>query len=228
VRAGGTLRILDRFYSLVFHAYPAGFRREHREEMLGTLADMRDARDSRDFFHQTASLFLGGHRERWLNGTGGSLALTLRQGLAWGALFILAMRAGGYIVQAGYGIVTVLSHGWDGWYGEYLATGVSTIWLPLEAVLALGCLAAFLLLAAGRRGLGLWAVGVITVASVAQRYLLYGGYDTTLNMELPLLWPIMREVITTMVPVALAVLSWPRGFQFALRPRAWLLGFGLV
>jgi hypothetical protein len=90
----------NRFYSLVFHAYPAGFRRKHGEAMLGTLADMRDAGDSRGLFSQTASLFGGGHRERWLSSTNGSLALTLRQGLAWGALWLAAVSAGGCISNA--------------------------------------------------------------------------------------------------------------------------------
>jgi hypothetical protein len=228
VRVGGTRGILDRFYSLVFHAYPEGFRREHGEEMLGTLADMRDAGDSRSLFRQTASLFLGGHRERWLNSTGGSLAVTVRQGLAWGALFVLAMRAGGRIVQTGYGLVSILSNGWGGLFSEYVATGITPTWLLLEAVLALGCLAAFLSFASGRRGLGLWLLGVIAVASVAQSYLLHMAYQAPLDMELPLLWPTMREAITTMAPLALAALLWPRGFRFAVRPSAWLLGLGLV
>ncbi len=103
------MRIVDRCYFLTLRAYPQAFRKEHGEEMLATLAEARDAGESPHHLRQLVSLVFGGSRQRWLSSSNGSLVTTVRQGLAWGVLVLVARQAG----LAVYDLIQPFVRGWE-------------------------------------------------------------------------------------------------------------------
>jgi hypothetical protein len=170
---------------LVLRTYPPAFREEHGEEILETAAECRDAGEPGHPVRDLASLLFGGMRQRWLASTGGSLAATLRQGLAWGVLLCLVREAGF--------AVSDLIRGWvSGWPDAY----------STELLLALGWLATFCLLASGRRRWGLAALTVLYVyllSSAAQLILPLGGLFSTVAL---------RQVPLVLLPLS-AAYAWP-------------------
>ena len=174
------MRFADRLYSLALRAYPRDFRDNNREEVLGTIADLRDAGEARGVVRQTISLGYNGNRLRWLRATGGSVAQTFRQGLAWGVLILIARHAG-------LGLQDLFQQ----WY--YLGGHVSLSGIALTA----GWLAVFALLVGGRRKWGLVLLGVVMAGFVAERVafsLSYGGpfdWQFTFRFFLPTIVPLL-------------------------------------
>ena len=184
------MRFADRLYSLALCAYPRDFRDENREEVLGTIADMRDAGEARGVVRETVSLGYGGNRLRWLRATGGSVAQTFRQGLAWGALILIAR-------QAGLGLQEIFMQ----WY--YPGGHVSLPGIALTA----GCLVVFALMVGGRRKWGLVLLGLVMAGLVAQRVALslsYGGpfsWQFTFRLSLPPIVPLLFAYLRPAKPV---------------------------
>ena len=173
------MEVLQHVYAGALRAYPPEFRQEHEEEVLGTLAEMRDDGGRRHHARQLASLLFQGNQQRWLKGTGGSLSTTIRQGLAWGLLVLIARQAG----LAAVDVVRPLVYGWHSF--------------PVANLLLLaGWLIAFCLLALGKRRWGLAALGVVAAGFVYSRVVLalgYGGrFDLpwTLHFFLPVVLPL--------------------------------------
>lgn len=187
------MKTKDRLCSLAFRAYPPDFRREYREEMLGTIADRRDAGECRSRVHEAAVLAFHGLRLRWSRATGGSVASTLRQGLAWGVLALVAR-------QAGLGIAEVTRPLVQGWGDRSLVAA---------ALLAAGWLLVFCLLATGRRRWGLGALAVVLAGFVAhsvQVALGYGGpfsWTFTLGFFLPAALPLLPALAWPPAPFRL-------------------------
>jgi hypothetical protein len=181
----------NRLHSLALRAYPRDFRDENQEEILGTLADLRDAHEGKGPLRQAISLSYGGNRLRWLHATGGSIAQTFRQGLAWGVMILIAR-------QAGLGIQGVLR----------------SLWLPFsrpslaEFALTVGWLAVFGLLVSGRRRWGLGLLGAVLAGYAANevtRSLGYGG---------PFSWPFtLHFFLPTALPLLLAYIQPPKGVR---------------
>jgi hypothetical protein len=183
------MRVMDRLYSLALRTYPAAFRREHEEEILGTLAEAREAGEPRRHVRQVLSLLLGGNRQRWLRSTDGSLEATVRQGLAWGVLVLVARQAG----LALYDLAHPFVRGW----GDPFSLA--------SLLLALGWMATFGLLAAGRRKWGLAVLTVVTCGFVydsVQFALSYGGRFS---------WPFTLRFFLPVVLPLLAAYAWPAG-----------------
>lgn len=133
------MKLTERLVSLMLRTYPPSFREEHEEEILGTVAERRDAGESGHPARDLASLFFGGMRQRWLASTDGSLAATLRQGLAWGVLVCLVREAG----FAASDLIRGLVNGWP------------DPDRPVHLLVAAGWVLTFCLLASGRRRWGL-------------------------------------------------------------------------
>jgi hypothetical protein len=183
------MRVMDRLYSLALRTYPAAFRREQEEEILATLAEAHEAGEPRRHIRQLVSLLLGGNRQRWLCGTDGSLVATVRQGLAWGVLVLVARQAG----LAVYDLVQPFIRGW----GEPFAL--------TYLLLALGWIATFGLLASGRRKWGLALLAVVTCGFV------YDSVQFALSYPGRFSWPFTLRFFLPMVLPLLAACAWPAG-----------------
>lgn len=185
------MRFADRLYSLALRAYPRDFRDDNREEVLGTIADMQDAGDKQGMFRQAVSLGYNGNRLRWLRATDGSVSRTVRQGVAWGVLLLIAR-------QAGLGIYELVRPVWLPWARPSLLPHYPQADLSLvEIALMIGWLAVFVLLVSGRRRWGLPLLGVVLAGFVSREVvfsLSYGGHFSwpfTLNFFLPVLLPLL-------------------------------------
>lgn len=199
------MRLVDRLYSLALRAYPPAFREEHEEEMLATLAEVRDAGEPPHHLRQTASLLFGGSRQRWLFSSSGSLAATVRQGLAWGVLILVARQAG----LAVYELIQPFVRGWEDPFSlTYL-------------LLAIGWVAAFCLLASGRRRWGLAVLGVVVCGFIynsVQLALSYGGpfsLPFTLHFFLPVVLPLLAACVWPSRGVTLSAWFWVPGLALA-------------
>jgi hypothetical protein len=199
--AGGMMKITERLLPLVLRTYPPAFREAHGEEILGTVAERRDAGEPGQPARDLASLLLGGMHQRWLVSTGGSLAATLRQGLAWGVLLCLVREAGFAVSE----LVSGLVHGWPGSDS------------PVNLLVTLGWLTTFCLLASGR---GRWGLVVLTLLyayflSGAARDL--GGPHAVLDAPFTVA---LRTLPPVLLPL-LAAYAWPsRGVR--LPPWSWI------
>lgn len=182
------MEIWKHVYAVALRAYPAEFRKEHQEDVLATLADMSEAGERRRHVRQLASLVFNGNRQRWLRSTGGSLSATIRQGLAWGLLVLIARQAG----LAAVDVFRPMVHGW---------TNPS---LVSDGLLLVGWVAAFCLLAAGARRWGLALLGAVTAGYVYHRVTFALGYGG--RFDLP--WT-LHFFLPTVLPMVLACL-WPR------------------
>ena len=209
------MRLRDRVYALALRAYPAGFRESHQEEMLATLADMGEAGEARNHLRHVASLLFDGGRQRWLDSTGGSLAATVRQGLAWGVLVIVAR-------QVGFAAIDVF---------RPLIRGFSDPDVLSHILLLIGWTAAFCLLASGLRRWGLAALGAVIVAFTAYRVdmaLGYGGrFDLPwmLSFILPTVAPLLAACVWPARGVRLPAWSWAPALALAaVIPQVSLLG----
>jgi hypothetical protein len=225
----------ERWYHLALRAYPRGFRQIHGEEMLTTVFDMREAGKVRGRVRDLVSLVFNGGRQKWLESTGGSLAATLRQGLAWGALVLVAR-------QVGLAAQDVFEPLIRGYHND-----------PFVILLLVGWLVTFCVLAGGSRRWGLIALTVTLVGFVYYRVhmaLGYGGrFDLpwTLGFSVPVVLPLLAAYAWPergvklrirwwplwLVPAAalspLSVLGGPWGLWFDHRFFQWLLvGIGLV
>ena len=195
------MSLSERFYSLALHAYPRDFRDDSREEVLGTIADVRDAGEKQGVLRQAVSLGYNGNRLRWLRATGGSVGQTVRQGVAWGLLLLIAR-------QAGLGIYDLVKPLWQLWAApsllpHYPETALSSV----EIALIVGWVAVFGLLASGRRRWGLSLLGVVLAGFVARQVMFslgYGGpfsWPFTLNFFLPVLLPLLCSYFWPRRPV---------------------------
>jgi hypothetical protein len=195
------MRLTNRLYSLALRAYPRDFRDDYRDEVLGTLADLRDAREGKGVLRQTLSLGYNGNRLRWMHATGGSVAQTFRQGLAWGVLILIAR-------QAGLGLQEVFK----GWFYPFGDPSLATI------ALTVGWLLVFGLLVTGHRTWGLAVLSAVIAGFVAERVafkLSYGG---------PLSWPFtLRYFLSTTLALLFAYLRPAREVRLPLRLGAALL-----
>ncbi len=191
-----------RLYSLALRAYPRDFRDENREEVLGTLADLRDAGTGKGPLRQAISLGCSGNRMRWLHATGGSLAQTFRQGVAWGVLILIARQAGLGLYDVARSLLL------PGWQRPSVAS----------LVLTLGWLVVFGLLASRRRRWGLVLLGLVLAGYVANSVVAaldYGGPFSplfTLSFFLPVLLPVLcayawpERSVRVRLPLALTIL----------------------
>ena len=174
------MRFAHTMYSLALRAYPGDFQDESREEVLGTIADMQAVGEKRGMFRQAVSLGYNGNRLRWLRATSGSVSQTLRQGMAWGVLLLIAW-------QAGLGVYELLRSLWLPWARPSL----------LQIALVIGWLAVFGLLVSGRRRWGLPLLGLVLAGFITREVvfsLSYGGHFSwpfTLNFFLPILLPLL-------------------------------------
>jgi hypothetical protein len=189
-----------RLYSLALRTYPEDFRDENQEEMLGTLADLADARKGKGPLRQAISLAYNGNRFRWMHATGGSVTQTFRYGLAWGALILIAR-------QAGLGLNDILRRLSQPWRHPSL----------VEIALFLGWLVVLGLLVTGRRkwGLGLLlAVLAGYVATSTDLALGYGG-RFSLPFTLHFFLPVALPLLFAFLPPA-KVVRWPVRWAAAL------------
>ena len=199
------MRIVDRLYSLALRVYPQTFREEHGEEMLATLAEVRDTGESPHHLRQIASLLFGGNRQRWLSSSNGSLVTTVRQGLAWGVLVLVARQAG----LAVNDLIQPFLRGWD---DPFSLTYLS---------LALGWIAAFCLLASGRRRWGLAVLAIVACGFAyesVQLALSYGGpfsLPFTLHFFLPTVLPLLAACVWPSRGVKLSAWFWPPALVLA-------------
>lgn len=174
------MRFADRFCRWALRAYPRDFQDVSGEEVLGTIADMQDVGEKRGMFRQAVSLGYNGNRLRWLRATDGSVSQTLRQGMAWGVLLLIAR-------QAGLGVYELLRSFWLPWARPSL----------LQIALVIGWLAVFGLLVSGRRRWGLPLLGVVLAGFITREIMFslsYGGHFSwpfTLNFFLPVLLPLL-------------------------------------
>ncbi len=194
------MTISERSYHLALRAYPKGFREIHGDEMLTTLAEMREGGKERGRLRDLASLVWGGGRQRWLSSTGGSFAATVRQGLAWGVLLLV-------VRQFGLAAQDVWRPGVNGWLA-------GDPYLVAHILLLSAWLVTFCLLAGGSRRWGLAALTTTLTGFVYVRVdlaLSYGGrFDLpwTLGFFVPVVLPL------------LAAYAWP-AHGVKLRPRWW-------
>lgn len=189
---------VENIYSLVLRTYPSRFREAHGEEILGTLAEKRAAGERVHHLRQLASLLYDAARQRWLHSTNGSVVATVRQGLAWGVLALVARQAG----LALYDLVMPLIHHWP---------------QPFQlshVLLAVGWILSFCLLALGRRQ---WGLTVLTVTMAGfvfhsvELALSYGGRFSlpfTLHYFLPALLPLLAAYAWPAKGVKLSVWTW--------------------
>jgi hypothetical protein len=199
------MRFGDRLHRWALHAYPRDFQHESGEEVLGTIADMRDAGAKRGVLRQAASLGYNGSRLRWLRATDGSMAQTLRQGAAWGVLLLIAWQVGLGV----YELVRSLSQPWarPSLFPQYPQTALSLV----EISLLVGWLAVFGLLASGRRRWGLPLLGLVLAGFVGREVALslsYGGHFSwafTLNFFLPILLPVLCAFFWPARPMRLSL-----------------------
>jgi hypothetical protein len=184
---------------LALRAYPRDFRDDNREEVLGTIADLRDAGEARGVVRQTISLGYSGNRLRWLHATGGSVAQTFRQGLAWGALILIAR-------QAGLGLQDLFK---QSPFGHPSLSGIA---------LTAGWLVVFALLVGGRRKWGLMLLGVVMAGFVAERFAF------SLNYDGPFVWQFtFRFFLPPIVPLFFAYLRPAKPVR-----ASWRLGAALL
>lgn len=182
----------DTLYALALKAYPRAFLCENQEEILGTLAELNEAGKDRGRLRQALSLGYNGNRTRWLQGTGGSIARTLRQGIAWGALILVAR-------EAGVGLHELFQ-------GGFLPSSFLAV-----VGLTAGWLAVFALLVLGRRKSGLVLLGVVLAGYVADgitRSLAYGGHFSmgfTLHFFLPVTLPLLLTYVRPKARVRLSI-----------------------
>lgn len=222
------MRFAHTMYSLALRAYPGDFQDESREEVLGTIADMQAVGEKRGMFRQAVSLGYNGNRLRWLRATSGSVSQTLRQGMAWGVLLLIAW-------QAGLGVYELLRSLWLPWARPSL----------LQIALVIGWLAVFGLLVSGRRRWGLPLLGLVLAGFITREVvfsLSYGGHFSwpfTLNFFLPILLPLLcgfvwpdrpvrfsRPFIATILIAAVAIPAarvafWNVGFDSLWYGYAW-------
>ena len=204
------MRLTERLYSLALRTYPRAFREEHEEEMLATLAEARDAGEPRRHVREVASLLRGGSRQRWLRSTDGSLAATLRQGLAWGVLFCV-------VRQAGFAVCDAVRAFTDKW---------SDPSRPAQLLLALGWIVTFCLLACGRRRSGLAALTIVVCAVVfnpMRELLSFASFDGPFPLSVAL-----RLFPPVLLPL-LAACAWPsRGVRLPAWSRAPILALATI
>lgn len=191
------MSLATRLCSLALRTYPADFRQANGEEILCTIMDCRDAGEARGTFSQALSLAYNGNRLRWMHATGGSVAQTFRQGVAWGVVLLVAWQAG----RALAGIGRPLIRGYTSAYPS-----------PADIALAAGWLLALVLLASARRKWGLVALGLVLAGFVASQVdfaLGYGGrfsWTFTLQFFLPVALPLVCAFLPPKRPVRLPLL----------------------
>lgn len=204
------MNLAERLCSLALRVYPRDFREDNREEILGTIADMRDAHESTGPLRQAVSLGYNGNRLRWLRATGGSVGQTLRQGIAWGVLLLIAR-------QAGLGIYELIRPLWGPWTGATLLPHYPdghSDFSSVEIALLVGWAAVFFLLISGRRRWGLPLLGAVLAGYVTRQVMFslgYGGpfsWSFTLSFCLPVLLPLLCAYVW---PQRGARLSWRFG-----------------
>jgi len=189
--------LATRLYWVALRTYPADFRQANGEEIVSTIRDCHDAGDAHGTFSQALSLAYNGNRLRWMHATGGSVAQTFRQGVAWGVVLLVAWQAG----RALAGIGRPLVHGYTHAYPS-----------PADIALAAGWLLALVLLASARRKWGLVALGLVLAGFVASQVsfaLGYGGrfsWTFTLQFFLPVVLPLLCAFLPPKRPVRLPLL----------------------
>ena len=143
---------------------------------------------------------------RWLHATGGSVAKTFRQGLAWGVLLLIAR-------QAGLGLHDIVRRSLDGAYAHF-----ATQWDRLaiaDIALTAGWLIALVLLARGRRRWGQSVLGAVMAGYLVTRVVLALGYGG------PFSWPFtLHFFLPTLLPLVCALL-WPKR---PMRTPGWAIG----
>jgi hypothetical protein len=182
------MKLTDRLVSLMLRTYPRAFREEREEEILGTMAERRDAGEPGNPVRDLTSLFFGGLRQRWIASTGGSLAATLRQGLAWGVLVCL-------LREAGFAASDLIRGFLNGWPDPDR---------PVHLLVAAGWVLTFCLLASGRRRWGLASLTLLFayfLSSAVRELAALGQAPFSLTFTLRMLPPVLLPL--------LAAYAWP-------------------
>jgi hypothetical protein len=204
---------LERRFRLLLHAYPAAYRRDRAEEILGTLIETTPAGRTRPLARDIRALLAGGLRARGLQNRRLSTRANLRLAALLGCAVFLSYVASGYQASEALGFFGTLLPAPSPAFGFAPAwsLGLSVVLLILVAVVVV------LAWLASRRAV---AVGAIAAGTAAFAYGLTpvapGVKPTSLGLLMVL--PVLLAL------AALVLLS--RGQERP--PRLWLWLPGLI
>lgn len=140
---------LERRCRLLLLAYPASYRRDRGEEIMGTLLEATPDGRKRPMMRDAQALILGGLRARAAQNRGLSTAANLRFGVFLGVAFFLSLHAFGYVddfVTSKLGPTGVPYYGPSGWpallSGLLIAAAVVMVWAGRRLVVGAAVLAA--------------------------------------------------------------------------------------
>src|SRR5258705_3585489 len=128
---------IERPSRLLLRAYPASYRRERGEEILGTLMEATPSHRQWPLARDVRALAIGGFRARAAHNRGRSMAVNLRLTALLGVAIYLALAAWGYLattfVNAQLGGTWVLTYRRFSWpallAGLLIASAVVLIWV---------------------------------------------------------------------------------------------------
>jgi hypothetical protein len=141
---------IERRSRLLLRAYPASYRRDRGEEILGTLVEATPSRRQWPLARDVRALVIGGLRARAAQNRGRSMAINLRLAALLGVAIYLGLAAWGYLattfVNAQLGGTWVLTYRSSGWpallAGLLIGAAVMLIWVGRRRLLVGGALAA--------------------------------------------------------------------------------------
>jgi hypothetical protein len=140
---------LERRCRLLLLAYPAAYRRDRGEEIMGTLLEATPDGRKRPAVRDARALILGGLRARAAQNRGLSTAANLRFAVFLGVALFLSLHAFGYVddfVASKLGPAGVPNYGPSGWpallSGLAIAATVVLVWAGRRLVVGAAGLAA--------------------------------------------------------------------------------------
>jgi hypothetical protein len=141
---------IERRSRLLLRAYPASYRRDRGEEILGTLMDATPSRRQGALARDVRALVIGGLQAHAAHNRGRSMAVNLRLTALLGVAIYLGLAASGYLATTfvnaqlgGTWVLTYRSSDWPALLAALLiAAAVMLIWAGRRRLLVGGALAA--------------------------------------------------------------------------------------
>jgi hypothetical protein len=184
---------LERRFRLLLHAYPAAYRRDRAEEILGTLIETTPAGRTRPLARDIRALLAGGLRARGLQNRRLSTPANLRLAALLGCAMLLSYFAGTYLISGGVGTAAVSAAEPPPWF-SLAPTWKGGLCVALLILVAVEVVLAWL---ARPRAVALWSIAVGT-AAVASGFTPYAR--PWLAMLLPMLLPLAALVLLSRGP----------------------------
>src|ERR1700735_3120880 len=211
---------LERRFRLLLHAYPAAYRRDRAEEMVGTLLETTPAGRTWPLARDIRALLLGGLRARSAQNRRLGTPANLRLAALLGCAVFLCCIASNYLGYGKFAVAIPAGQIPTTGYPPQFASG----WAVAPALLILA--AVLLAWLPGRKAVALGAVAAGT-AAVAYDFsvALQTAGTPGLPLQNPATYPDLLPLLTILLPLAALVLL--SGGQARL-PRLWLWLPGVV